>query len=262
MSRFVVFVAIVGALIMSPAARPAAADPASAEAEFVQRINALRADKGLAPLGVDPELTAIARRWSARMADDGELSHNPNLGNEARDWRMLGENVGVGPTVESIHRAFVNSPRHYENLVEPAFTLIGVGVVERDGQIWVTQDFKQPRAARAAPAPAPAPRPAPAAAPAHAPRPPRPAPVRATRAAPAPAPTAPPTTVPAPPPTTTTSTSTTTSTVASEVAGAQFNKPGDGGPAKGLVDGASAFLVGGLLLAAMRPALAVMRNRA
>jgi hypothetical protein len=257
MSRFVGLLALIAALVLVPAARPAGADPASAEAEFVQRINSLRADKGLPPLGVDPELTAIARRWSAHMADEGQLSHNPNLGNEASNWRMLGENVGYGPTVESIHRAFVNSPHHYDNLVEAAFTVVGVGVVERDGQIWVTEDFKQPRAAQASPAPAP-PRPAPAAAPAPppaaAPRPARP------RAAPSPAPPPPPpTTVPSAPTTTTPPAPVTTSTLPPEVAGQHFNRsePGLTDP---LTDGATYVLLCGLIVGALRTVVTATRQ--
>ncbi|MEY2567095.1 MAG: hypothetical protein QOE35_1624 [Actinomycetota bacterium] len=178
MKRALVLLAVTAGALLLPM-RPAAADPAGDEADFIQRTNALRAEKGAPPLSVDAELTDIARRWSAHMADQGELSHNPNLGDEAHDWQMLGENVGTGPTVESIHNAFVNSEHHYANLVDPSFTLIGVGVVERDGRIWVTEDFKQPaKAAASRPAPAPAP-PRPAAPPRPRPRPapaaPRPA---------------------------------------------------------------------------------------
>ncbi|MEY2476953.1 MAG: hypothetical protein QOG87_2268 [Actinomycetota bacterium] len=259
MSRFVALVALVAALVIMPAARPAAADPASAEAEFVHRINSLRADKGLPPLGVDPELTAIARRWSAHMADEGQLSHNPNLGNEASNWQMLGENVGYGPTVESIHRAFVDSPHHYDNLVDTHFSVVGVGVVERDGAIWVTEDFKQPKASRASPAPAP-PRPAPAAAPAPA-RPaaaPRPARTRAPRT-PAPPPTAAPTTAPAPTTTTAAPAPLTTSTLAPDVAGRQFERA-EQGLSDPWTDSATLVLVSGLIIGALRTVVTATRQ--
>jgi hypothetical protein len=107
--------------------------------------------------------------------------------------------VGTGPTVESIHNAFVNSEHHYANLVEAKFTLIGVGVVERDGRIWVTEDFKQPVQQKASPRPAAAPvAPAPAPPrPAPAPAPPRPATVRPAQ--PVSRPPAPPAAVQTPP---------------------------------------------------------------
>ena len=201
MRRLVAVVAGMAGLLLlwAPAA---GAEPAAAEAEFVARVNALRASKGLVPLTVDLQLTEVARQWSAKMAAAGALSHNPNLPNQVTNWKLVGENVGVGPTVEMIEQAFENSPAHYANLVKPEYQNIGVGVVEKGSQIWVTQNFKTPKTAVAAPdtAPAPAPGPAPGPRAAAPPRPkPAPAPA-AARAQARPAPAGPATTVaPVPP---------------------------------------------------------------
>jgi uncharacterized protein YkwD len=80
--------ALLGALLATAVmtALPAHADGASPdtaamEQQFVQRINDARARNGDAPLTVRDDLTAIARRWSTKMAADGTLSHNPNLRN-------------------------------------------------------------------------------------------------------------------------------------------------------------------------------------
>ncbi|GAC1590779.1 MAG: hypothetical protein NVS3B21_08650 [Acidimicrobiales bacterium] len=121
-------------------AGPAHADPAS---DFISRTNALRASKGLPALVSDGRLTSIAQRWAAHMAATGTLSHNGDLQNELpSDWIKYGENVGDGPSVDSIHQAFVNSPHHYANLVDPDFRSIGVAVVI-DGRnlLWVVEDF-------------------------------------------------------------------------------------------------------------------------
>lgn len=151
------------------------------EGDFVGRINGLRAGKGLAPLQVHGELTDVARAWATKMAGDDRISHNPNLSKQVQaDWQKLGENVGVGMTVASIHDAFVASAGHYRNLVDADFAYVGVGVVYgRDGAIFTTHTFMQLRTA-AAPKPAPAPAPAPK--PAVAPKP-----RRAATPAPAPA---------------------------------------------------------------------------
>src|SRR2546426_849495 len=124
------------AVIAAPAisGRPVAAAAASAplsttEAEdgFVAKINALRLSKGLQPLQVHPELVKLARRWATKMAADDRISHNPNLATAVTaDWQKLGENVGVGATVDKLHDAFVASPGHYRNLVDDTFTYIGV----------------------------------------------------------------------------------------------------------------------------------------
>lgn len=209
-------------------AGPASAEPVANEAQFLVLLNQTRVSKGLAPLAPDAQLQTIARQWSAKMAQDGGLSHNPNLPNQVTNWRMIGENVGVGVTASQLHDAFVASPKHYENIAEPAFNFVGIGVVETNGQIWVTFDFKQAKTAVAAPAtapaPKPAPKPAPAPRPAPAPKPaaaPRPA-AAPTPAAPKPAPVAKPAPAPAP---TTTAAPATTAVPAPVVAGQAFDRP-------------------------------------
>ena len=82
-----------GAVAAAPAADP------GTEAQFVSRINSLRASKGLRQLQVSGELTGVARNWTDRMVANGQISHNPNLGSQVSgNWTKLGENVGVGTT--------------------------------------------------------------------------------------------------------------------------------------------------------------------
>ena len=165
-------------------AHPAAASP-SDEAYFVQAINSVRAARGLPALALDGQLTDVARSWSAHMDGDGAISHNPSLSSQVSGWRMLGENVGTGTSLDSIEAAFENSPHHFENMVDPNFRLVGVGVVhDSDGTYWVTEDFEQPKGS-SQPAPA-APRPAAPAAPRPAPRPAAPRPAASPRPAAAP----------------------------------------------------------------------------
>lgn len=169
------------------------------EADFVGRVNALRSSLGLPGVSVDGNLVAVADGHTAEMIAAGGLFHAPDLSvGVTSDWQKLGENVGRGSNVDAVWNAFVNSPAHYANLVDPRFTRIGIAVTEADGMIWTTQRFLQPAAAPA-PSPAPAPAPTPAATPAPQPTP---APAPATTA---PAPAAPTTTAaPAPEPVPTT----------------------------------------------------------
>ena len=204
MRRWVVALAVVLGVLGLGLAPAAAAADAGAEAEFVDRINGARAGAGRGGLTTDAELTAIARRWSQRMANEQRLSHNPNLANEVKaDWEKLAENVGFGQNVAQIHDAFMNSTAHRNNILDGALTHVGVGVVvDGSGQLWVTEVFMRLRGGGgggSAPPPTTA-----------APAPPPPPP--STTARPAPAPTSPPTTRaprvttpttarPAPPPT-------------------------------------------------------------
>lgn len=115
----------------------------STEAQFVARINSLRASKGLSQLAVSGELTGVARNWTERMVQAGQISHNPNLGSQVGgDWTKLGENVGVGYDVDGLMQAFINSAAHYRNLVDPEWTHVGVGVtILDDGTMYTTHNF-------------------------------------------------------------------------------------------------------------------------
>jgi uncharacterized protein YkwD len=167
------------------AARLVAADP-GLESDFVGRINSLRASKGLNALQVSSPLVGVARGWTDQMVAAGEISHNPNLsGAVAGGWTKLGENVGVGYDVNGLMQAFVASPAHYANLVDPVWTHVGVGVTRAgDGRIYTTHNFMA-LGGGAPPPPAP-----PTTAP----------PAPAPKAPAAPAPPAPPPPPPPPPP--------------------------------------------------------------
>lgn len=135
-------------------------DPGAAEACFVQQTNATRASKGLSTLPLSSALSDQARGHSAVMASSNSLYHSTGA-QYPGDWTDLGENVGVGPTCDDIQAAFLASPHHYANIVDPKWTTMGVGVsLSPDGNtIWVTVGFEA--FAQAAPVPAPVPAPAP-----------------------------------------------------------------------------------------------------
>src|SRR5207248_10717828 len=146
------FAAFTGfALQAAPAAH---ADTFSEESLFLTLTNSLRGAHGLGGLATDGQLTSIARSWSAQMAAAGGISHNPNLqGQVTAAWTELGENVGTGGDVQTIQTAFINSQHHYENLVNPDYNFVGIGVAHGgNGAIYVTVDFMD-LPGRSAPAP-------------------------------------------------------------------------------------------------------------
>lgn len=156
------------------------------EGRFLGATNGARAQRGLPALQVAADLVDVARRHAARMASEDRIYHNPHLRSEVKDWEWLGENVGRGGSVESIHRALMASTAHRDNILSGTFTEIGIGVVWKGQVLYVAQVFRTPKEMQAAAQPAPKPKPAPAPAPA-----PRPAPPLAPTP-PAPAPQAPP----------------------------------------------------------------------
>ncbi|MDP9442208.1 MAG: CAP domain-containing protein, partial [Actinomycetota bacterium] len=141
-----------------PNAGPAAAADAPAEQRFVDLINAERRTRGLATVALRPEVTPVARAWTAAMIAAGALSHNPLVaGQMPADWVQLGENVGVGAGVDSLHTAFMNSPAHRANVLGD-FNQVGVGVDgDVTGRMWVTVNFLKSRVQAGAPVAVPAP---------------------------------------------------------------------------------------------------------
>lgn len=133
----------------------ALASNSSMEAQFVAKMNAARQANGLRPYTVSSDLTSVARQHSNAMASQSRLYHNPSLTSQVQNWQAVGENVGDGPTVDDIHTAFMHSPEHRANILDHDFTQVGVGVtVDSSGQVWVTEDFRQPMHSTTTAAPA------------------------------------------------------------------------------------------------------------
>lgn len=130
-------------------------NPAGDENAFVASLNATRAKGGLAPLAVDGELRSLARDWAAQMAAAGHISHaNPISAGVTADWLKLGENVGTGGNVTVIMNAFIASPGHYANIMDPEFTRVGVGVVWVGNALYTVHRFMKVAGEQAPPPPA------------------------------------------------------------------------------------------------------------
>ena len=137
-----IMITAIAAFVVSTSQGAHAADPA-AESDFIARINSLRASRGLGALQQHSVLTAKAQAWAAHMAATGCLCHSNLSDGVTVGWRKLGENVGRGPGVLSLHDAFVNSPAHQANMLDGAFGYVGVGVAYGGGQMWVSEVFMQ-----------------------------------------------------------------------------------------------------------------------
>ena len=120
---------------------PPSVDPATLEAALVVGINAQRVAAGLPPLQSDPTLAAVARERSGDMAQRGYFSHVSPTGEtftallERRgvtcSW--CGENIAYNTypddqTVGVVLSSWMASPRHRDNILNPNFSRLGVGV--------------------------------------------------------------------------------------------------------------------------------------
>jgi len=184
-------VGVVAALLAIWAPALVRAD-AGMERQFTDLVHRERAAAGVPAYAEKRDLADVARGHAQRMARERRLYHNPNLGSEVQGWDALGENVGRGPSVDEIHRAFMASSSHRAEILSTTFTEVGVGVaVADDGEVWVSQVFRKPEATKPAPAPtttAPPPSSPPPAAPTTTPPTTAPPPSTSTTVAPPPPP--------------------------------------------------------------------------
>ena len=121
---------------------------ASFEKEVVRLVNEQRAQYGLQPLRENWELSRVARFKSRDMADNRYFSHtSPTYGTPFQmirafglSFRTAGENIAYGQrTPQAVVNAWMNSSGHRANILNAAYTQIGVGYVA-DGNYW-TQMF-------------------------------------------------------------------------------------------------------------------------
>jgi hypothetical protein len=120
----------------------AGADGAS-EAGFLAEINATRSANGLAPLSVDGGLRSHARNHTQDMIDAGDIYHSSSSELQAAGgsgWSKIGENVGRGGSVGSLHNAFMNSPGHKANILGD-YNYVGIGTGTSNGVLYVTVVF-------------------------------------------------------------------------------------------------------------------------
>jgi uncharacterized protein YkwD len=128
---------------------------------LLEAINRERVAHHLAPLVLSARQSVCSRRHSAHMASVGFISHDQFPADVCIPYTHTGENVGedqadpgsavltlnrlmVGegpcPTVPCVGPAF-EAHGHYMNLLNPAYTHVGIGIVLRNGVTWLTEDF-------------------------------------------------------------------------------------------------------------------------
>jgi uncharacterized protein YkwD len=99
------------------------------------------------PLSMNPALRCAARLHSKDMQDRNYFSHtsldgvtfDQRITAAGYDWRTIGENIAAGQrTPQEVVQAWMQSPRHCQNVMNPDFKELGVGFY--DSYRW-TQDF-------------------------------------------------------------------------------------------------------------------------
>lgn len=125
------------------------------ERDLTTLMNAERRARGLAPLPTSDALRTVTRRHTQRMLLQGSIFHTESISGEVKglfpQWAKLGENVGVGPSIPSTHRAFMDSPLHRANVLDDAWHTLAVGVMADGARLYMTQRFLRLRPGEAVP---------------------------------------------------------------------------------------------------------------
>lgn len=138
-----VLVLTIATISLLPLAAPAQAAITRYERTATGHINASRASSGVARLRVADGLAWLARQHSCAMARSQMLRHRPRITAGIARFRVLGENVGVAPDLDAVHRAFMASSGHRRNILGPRYREVGVGVCrDRYGSYWITHIFR------------------------------------------------------------------------------------------------------------------------
>jgi uncharacterized protein YkwD len=142
-------------LIAMSSALAAAADgpQTTAEQQLVQLINQARSQQGLAPLQQNARLHQAARSHSQIMASRQTLSHQlpgepilrKRLALSGLRFHTDGETVAFNQSAEAAHQGLMHSSPHRAIILSPEYNAVGVGAVERDGTLWITEDFARLR---------------------------------------------------------------------------------------------------------------------
>ncbi len=108
--------------------------------EMLRLVNQTRNAHGLHTVHMNLRLSREALRHSIEMGRRYVLFHTSNLVDLVRpyDARTWGENVAYAETLLRVEQLWMQSMHHRTNLLNPAFSSAGVGVVRAKGWLWVT----------------------------------------------------------------------------------------------------------------------------
>lgn len=120
--------------------------------------NKQRARQGLVPLQPLPQLDDVARFHTANMSKHGFFDHVDPHGRSPQDRlavlhpeviARVGENIAMVPAepeeqlASSLVASWMDSPGHRQNILEPSWTHLGVGVQQSGRYVFATQLFAE-----------------------------------------------------------------------------------------------------------------------
>jgi uncharacterized protein YkwD len=128
---------------------PAHAGPSQREQQLFDLVNREREKAGMARLEWNDRLAQAALAHSRLQAENRDLSHQfsgepilqERVGATTLRFNSVAENVAAAPDVDTAHSALMKSPGHRANILHQDYNSIGISIVERDHELFITQDF-------------------------------------------------------------------------------------------------------------------------
>ena len=120
------------------------------ERQLLALANESRREAGVPPLNLDRGLSQAARAHAQTMLQARQLSHQfhdePALPQRLASTSHLlldqeGENVALDYDAQHGHEHLMGSPPHRANLLNPAYNVVGLGVVRNGNRLYIVQDF-------------------------------------------------------------------------------------------------------------------------
>jgi len=152
--RMVIRLAVILTVFLSPS-RPQLSwtqtYASSSERKLADAANRERSHLGLPTLKGDEALASAARRHATEMANHGTISHQfpgetslPARATKAgARFTSLAENVAQASSAAAVQDLWMHSPPHRANLLDKDMDSVGIGVVERNGELFAVEDFSK-----------------------------------------------------------------------------------------------------------------------
>jgi hypothetical protein len=137
---------------LSASAQTAAVRPPTIAEQYLQSAaDQERSALHLPPLRRDPALVQAATIHALIMLAHNNISHqypgelelSERASAVGARFSVISENVAEGPTPLEIQDAWMHSPGHRRNLLDPSVDAVGIAVVAQGGQLFAVEDFER-----------------------------------------------------------------------------------------------------------------------
>ncbi len=116
--------------------------------DLLEEINESRSNHGLSEVSMDTDLNNLAQDHSNDMVEDEFFGHI-NSENQTPDDRRIeagiltpvSENIAKDISIKFAHLGLMRSGSHRENILDPNWEIVGIGISLDNGYLYVTEEF-------------------------------------------------------------------------------------------------------------------------